>query len=143
MPWIVLGAVIHVPAVACVEIITPTTRNATLDRPVVEYAVEAEFDPAAIVVVVISVVSSRLVPPEMFTTASSTVPALLMAKTTSCDCTALTVPSVAVDGTVNVIGEVTVAVEVVPLPNVVLRKASEQAFKVIVKALAATDAETG
>jgi hypothetical protein len=79
----------------------------------------------------------------MFTTASSTVPALLMAKTTICDCVAFTVPSVAVDGIVTEMGEVTVAVEVVPLPRVVLRNASEQAFKVTVIALAATDAETG
>jgi hypothetical protein len=42
-----------------------------------------------------------------------------------------------------VIAEVTVAVEVVPLPRVVLRKAREQGFSVTVMALAATVAETG
>jgi hypothetical protein len=66
-----------------------------------------------------------------------------MAKTTICDCVLLTVPSVEPEETVIVIAEVTDTVEVVPLPRVVLRKASEQGFKVTVMALADTDAETG
>jgi hypothetical protein len=66
-----------------------------------------------------------------------------MAKTTICDCVLLTVPSVEPLDTVIVMADVTDAVAVVPLPSVVLRKASEQGFSVTVMALDATEAEIG
>jgi hypothetical protein len=59
------------------------------------------------------------------------------------DCTALTVPRVAVDGITTEIADVTEMVEVEPLPRVVLRKANAHGFKVTVIALAPTDAVTG
>lgn len=139
------GAVVQVPAVACVEIIAPTTRKATFDLAVVEYIVDAlsaaPAPPSA--VVEISVVSSRLLPPEILTTANSTVPALFMAITIIVDCVALTVPNVEPEETVTDIGEETVTVEVAPLVSEELRKANAHAFNVTVNALLDTAAVIG
>jgi hypothetical protein len=108
----------------------------------VEYTVLAEVAPALIAVVVSSVVSVRLVPPAMFTTASSMVPALFSAMTTKRDCTALTVPSVAEDGTTKLAG-VPVTVVTAPLVKDAERKSKVSAEAEMVNALAATDAEMG
>jgi hypothetical protein len=108
----------------------------------VEYTVLAEVAPALIAVVVSSVVSVRLVPPAMFTTANSMVPALFSAMTTKRDCTALTVPSVAEDGTTRLAG-VPDTVVTAPLPRAVERKSKVSEDAEMVNALAATDAEMG
>ena len=102
----------------------------------------AEVAAAEIAVVEIRVVSSNWLPPAMLTTANSSVPALFMASTTSLDCVAFTVPSVAEDGTVRLAG-VPDTVVTVPLPSVVERKSNTKADAEIVKAFAATDADIG
>ena len=91
----------------------------------------------------ISVVSSRLVPPDILTTASSTVPALSRASKTSLDCCADTVPKVAVLGTTTEIAAATVLVLIVPEVSGVFLKFSIVGFKVQVNALVATEAVMG
>ena len=99
----------------------------------------ALLDAAAIAVVLIKPVSVKSVPPEMLTTASSIVPALFSARTINRDCTALTVPNVAVLGTTKFAG-VPETVVTVPLVKVVLLKSSDKADALIVSAEDAADA---
>ena len=99
----------------------------------------ALLDAAAIAVVLIKPVSVKSVPPEMLTTASSIVPALFSARTISRDCTALTVPTVAVLGTTKFAG-VPATVVTVPLVKVVLLKSSDKVDALIVSAEDAADA---
>jgi hypothetical protein len=71
------------------------------------------------------------------------VPALLIASTTNLDCTALTVPRVAVDGTTTEIDVEFDTVVTVPLPMVADLKSSTVGLRVIVNALLAAEAVIG
>jgi hypothetical protein len=97
----------------------------------------ADVEPALIAVVLITPVSDRSVPPAIFTTAYSSVPALFNTSTIMLDATALTVPSVAVEGITKAVGE-PVIVAVAPLVSDVLN-ASEYACDAIVTALEARE----
>lgn len=99
----------------------------------------ADDEPALIAIVLINPVSVKLLPPAMLTTANSIVPALLSARTIRRDCTALTVPNVAVLGTTRFAG-VPETVATVPLVKSVLLKSSESVDALKVNAFAATDA---
>ena len=74
---------------------------------------------------------------------ASIVPALLMASTTKRDCTALTVPKVAVEGTTTEIAAAFDTVVTVPLPMVADLKSRLVGLSVIVSALEATEAVMG
>ena len=91
-------------------------------------------------VVLIKPVSVKSLPPEMLTTASSTVPALSRANTTMRLCTAETVPKVDPDDTTTETGDEITRDTTVPLVKVADLKSSVVALSVTVRALAATDA---